>query len=68
MKNYALITLRLKRGLTKKELSKRTGLSIPTISDMENGTRLGTVESWKAIKEALDIPSEDMWDLINYHE
>ena len=48
-KSKWLKTMRLKKGLTQKELAKKTGLSIFTIANIEQGQRKGSELTWKKI-------------------
>lgn len=46
---------RKKRGLTLKELSQNSGVSLSFISDIENGRRLPSTEKSKRIADTLNI-------------
>lgn len=70
-----LIKNRKKRGLTQKELADKTGINIFTIENIEQGKRLGSVETWGKIEsffESIDgfssvkisYDSEDLIDEI----
>lgn len=48
-KSKWLKTMRLKKGLTQKELAEKTGISIHTIANIEQGQRKGSKETWKKI-------------------
>ncbi len=48
--------LRKKRDLTLKDLSKKTGLSISFLSQVENNTSSLAITSLKKISEALNVP------------
>ena len=48
-KSKWLKTMRLKKGLTQKELAKKTGLSIFTIANIEQGQRKGSPATWEKI-------------------
>jgi transcriptional regulator with XRE-family HTH domain len=44
-----LKTMRLKKGLTQKELAEKTGLTIFTIQNIEQGSRKGSPATWEKI-------------------
>jgi DNA-binding XRE family transcriptional regulator len=48
------------RGLSQAELASRTGRDVATISRLERGSRLGTVELWFALADALEVTVEDL--------
>ena len=41
--------MRLKKGLTQKKLAEKTGISIHTIANIEQGQRKGSPATWKKI-------------------
>ncbi|MBD8045831.1 helix-turn-helix domain-containing protein [Clostridium faecium] len=60
---------RKKRGMTLNELSKKSGVSLSFISDIENGRRLPGLEKSKAIADALSIDvkliNQDIASILN---
>jgi transcriptional regulator with XRE-family HTH domain len=44
-----LKTMRFKKRLTQKELAEKTGLSVFTIQNIEQGQRKGSPATWKKI-------------------
>lgn len=44
-----LIEQRVKQGLTQNQLANKIGMSIHTIENIEQGKRLGSVETWEKI-------------------
>ena len=48
-KSKWLKTMRLKKGLTQKELAKKIGLSVFTIQNIEQGQRKGSPVTWEKI-------------------
>ena len=51
----ALINARVYRGLTQKELAKRTGINQADISKLENGTRNPTINLLKRLADGMDM-------------
>ncbi|HWD83306.1 MAG TPA: helix-turn-helix transcriptional regulator [Kribbella sp.] len=56
-----VIKARYNQGLTATELAKRSGLSKQLISQIEHGRRAGSVETQKAIADALGVLPADLW-------
>ncbi|MCG8514515.1 MAG: helix-turn-helix domain-containing protein [Halanaerobiales bacterium] len=50
--------LRKKNNFTLKDLSKKTGLSISFISDIENGRRKPRLDNLNKLAEALNLPPD----------
>jgi mRNA-degrading endonuclease RelE of RelBE toxin-antitoxin system/DNA-binding XRE family transcriptional regulator len=48
------------RGMSGKELAEKTGLASPYISQLETGTREGTIETFKKIAAALRVDIDDI--------
>ncbi|PKQ00138.1 MAG: transcriptional regulator [Alphaproteobacteria bacterium HGW-Alphaproteobacteria-12] len=48
------------RGMTLAELSKAAGISQPYLSQIENGSRDGTVSTMRALAGALSVDLEDI--------
>lgn len=51
---YQIARLRVKEGLTQKELAEKVGTRQPAIARIENGTSAPTLTSLKKISEALN--------------
>lgn len=58
-KSKWLKTMRLKKGLTQKKLAEKTGLSIFTIANIEQGQRKGSESTWEKIYNFFDIEEFD---------
>ena len=58
-------TIRKSKGVTLVDLSKRTGVAQATLSRIETGTMIGTVESHEKIAEALGIGLADLYSGID---
>lgn len=46
------------RGLSLRALAEKAGLSASYVSEIETGAKTGTVETYKALAEALETPIE----------
>lgn len=56
-----VIKARYSQGMTATELAKRSGVSKQLISGIEHGRRAGSVETQKAIADALGVTPADLW-------
>lgn len=57
--------VRLRRLMTQKQLSDKSGVSVSAISRVESGvTDRMRIESWRALAEALGVSVEDLMDLV----
>lgn len=52
---------RLEQGLTLTELSKRSGVAISHIHNIENGTKVPTIEVLCKLAKGLNIPCSDLF-------
>lgn len=52
--------IRLSKGITQAELSKKTGISQVQISYYENARRTPRIELLKAIAEALEVTTDEL--------
>jgi transcriptional regulator with XRE-family HTH domain len=53
---------RLDRGLTRTDLARLAGLSVPYVSQLESGTRNGRPGAIKALADALGVTVADLDD------
>lgn len=60
-----LIQYRETKGLPKRQCAILVGTNPQNYAYIENNKRIGSIEMWKKIQEALDIPSADMWTVIS---
>lgn len=51
---------RMFRGMTRKELAERAGISVPYLAQLETNKRNGSVEILAAIARALNVTIEDL--------
>lgn len=61
-KSKWLKTMRLKKGLTQKELAEKTGLSIFTIANIEQGQRKGSEITWEKLLNFFENDSNVSYD------
>lgn len=59
-----LIQYRENKGLSKRQCALLIGTNAQNYAYIENNKRIGSIDMWKKIQEALDIPSADMWTVI----
>lgn len=63
--NRSLTVLRAKHGLTKEEMATKLGMSRQAYSSIENGKIRGNIKFWGKVQKVFNIPSEEMWNLVN---
>ena len=56
-------TVRLKKGITQKDLSERTGISQPRLSNYENNTIMPSMVTLFKIAEAMGCSISDIMDV-----
>ena len=59
-----LKTIREEKGLSQSKTAEKCGISPIMYQSMEQGRRKGSFRTWKKIQEVLEIPDEEMWDVI----
>lgn len=57
--NKNLKYYRLKKLMSKKDLAKKTGLRVSTISEYENGTKIPSMENLRRLSEVLEVNVSD---------
>ena len=55
--------IRMEKGITQEELSRSSKVGRSTISDIENGRYMCTIDSALRISKALDTPVEEIFYL-----
>lgn len=53
--------LRVKHGLTQKEMAERIGCTRVTYAVIETGTRNGRRDFWESVQNAFGVPDAEMW-------
>lgn len=59
---------RKEQGMTREQLSERSGLAVQSIVKIESGTRDFRISSLKAISQALGLSSDYLLGLTEYNE
>ena len=57
---HAIKVLRTARGLSRRTLAEKAGVSYPYLSEIENGTKAGSQGVLRAIAEALEVPMHEI--------
>ena len=63
MKNKELKKMRVDMGVSQQDVAQAIGVGISTYSVIENGSRMGSVETWIKLQKYFNIKDEDMWAL-----
>ena len=59
-----LKVFRIKNHLSQTEMGEKIGCTRATYASIENGSRAGRQEFWKAMQAAFDLPDSEMWLLM----
>lgn len=55
---------RKKRGLTKREVAEKLGVSQQFVYLLETAKKDGTLKTWKKIQDIYNLSDEEMWDIM----
>ena len=64
-KRLELRKFRAGLDLTQEEMATRMGIGRNAYSDVESGSRNGTMAFWVKLQKTFNIPDERMWGFIN---
>lgn len=62
MERRNLKVLRVKKGLTQKQMAKRIGISLSVYSRIESGWQECSTKFLCKLQEAFGIPDSEIWD------
>ena len=63
-KRLKLKAFRALKGLSQSEIALKIGCSRIRYAGIETGRRDGSLEFWRALQTAFDIPDAEMWALM----
>ena len=63
MERHNLYMLRCDNKLKQAEMAEKCGVSRRTYGLIEAGKRDGSAKFWNTLKEAFNVPDENMWHL-----
>lgn len=64
IQSKTLKTIRLDKGMTQQEVANMIGISITSYNLIEQGRKIGRIETWKKLQLLFNINDIDMWNLI----
>lgn len=64
--NVKLKIARTMKGISQKKMAELLNLSPIAYNMLEMQKINGKISTWQQIQEILDIPSEKMWEIVNY--
>ena len=64
MLNERLREIRRDKGKTQQEVADMIGISITSYNLIEQGRKIGRIETWKKLQLLFNINDIDMWNLI----
>lgn len=62
--NKTLKTIRQDKGWTQQEVADMIGISITSYNLIEQGRKIGRIDTWKKLQLLFNINDIDMWNLI----
>lgn len=57
--------LRVANNMTQGDIARLCGVSVLVYRDIEKGRADGKVEFWRKLQELFDLPSADVWGMMN---
>ena len=64
MRTEKMRILRIKHKMTQADVAEKIGICLSAYNKIENGKRVGTLETWKKIQKLFDLGDEEMWSLM----
>ncbi len=64
MRTEKMRILRIKAKMTQADVAEEIGISLSAYNSIENGKRIGTLETWKKIQKLFDLGDDEMWSLM----
>ena len=61
----SIIKRRIELGLTQAKVAEKLGLQVPNYCNFEKGLRNFSLQKWRELQIALNIPDSDMWGIVN---
>lgn len=62
---YQLRLIRIRKGVSLDTASREMGIALSTLTHIELGKRPGNITIWKKIQNYYNIPTDNMWNIIN---
>lgn len=64
MRTEKMKILRITHNMTQSDVAEKIGISLSLYNLIENGKRVGSIETWKKIQKLFSLSDKEMWSLM----
>lgn len=64
MRTEKMKILRITHNMTQSDVAEKIGISLSLYNLIENGKRVGSIETWKKIQELFSLSDKEMWSIM----
>ena len=64
MRTEKMKILRITHNMTQSDAAEKIGISLSLYNLIENGKRVGSIETWKKIQKLFSLSDKEMWSLM----
>lgn len=64
MRTEKMKILRINNHMTQSDVAEKIGISLSLYNLIENGKRVGSIETWKKIQKLFSLSDKEMWSLM----
>lgn len=64
MRTEKMKILRINNHMTQSDVAEKIGVSLSLYNLIENGKRVGSIETWKKIQKLFSLSDKEMWSLM----
>ena len=64
MRTEKMKILRINRHMTQSDVAEKIGISLSLYNLIENGKRVGSIETWKKIQKLFSLSDKEMWSIM----
>ena len=64
MRTERMKILRINHHMTQSDVAQKIGVSLSLYNLIENGKRVGSIETWEKIQKLFSLSDKEMWSLM----
>ena len=64
MRTEKMKILRINHHMTQADVAEKIGISLSLYNLIENGKRVGSIETWEKIQKLFSLSDKEMWSLM----
>ena len=64
MRTERMKILRINHHMTQLDVAEKIGISLSLYNLIENGKRVGSIETWEKIQKLFSLSDKEMWSLM----